>query len=628
MILQALYRYYKILADDPDTDIARFGYSTVGVSFALNLAPDGELLDVLPVFAQVQRGKKMVEAPRQMVLPQQEKRSVNVAANFLSDNATYVLGLEKEGKKEAYTRERFDAFRARHRLLLANVDSAAARAVLGFLQRYDSAALQQHPAVAANLVKLEEGGNLVFQVRGEFVHRDDAIQRAWETSLAARGGQEMQCLVTGDVGPVARLHASIKLRGAQPTGASLVSFNERAFESYGRMKEQGLNSPVGETATFAYTTVLKYLLSDANKNPRPILGDSTVVYWAESQNRAYESAFASILEPPIVETTEAIETGGQRQARKRAEGALQAAATKVKRTQALDLNALLADLQDENPRFYVLGLAPNAGRASVRFFLNDPFLAIVDNIMAHYRDLAIGKQYESQPTYLTVGQLLAETVSTKARDKEAAPLLAGAVLRSVLTHSPYPAALYYAILNRVRADMDDTEARIQKVNYTRAAIIKAYLLRKLRPHPNHPFLEVLTMALNEQATTPAYLLGRLFAVLEKVQAEAIGAINATISDRYFATACASPRSVFPTLLKLSRHHVAKAEYGIAADRRIQDILNLLDVEENPIPARLTLDEQGLFILGYYHQRAKLYEKSNKEAAVPEPKPTQLALDVE
>jgi len=247
----------------------------------------------------------------------------------------------------------------------------------------------------------------------------------------------------------------------------------------------------------------------------------------------------------------------------------------------------------------------------VRFFIADPFQDVMQNIMAHYHDLVIVKEFDNQPTYITVAHILDETVSKKARDKEAAPLLAGAVLRAILTNAPYPASLYYAILNRIRADMDDKEKGIKKINYVRAASIKAFLLRKYRHQPQHLFQEVLIMALNEQSTIPGYLLGRLFAVLEKVQQEALGDVNASIKDRYFTSACASPRSVFPTLLRLSQHHIAKAEYGYASDRRIQDILNLLDVEQNPIPARLTLDEQGVFVLGYYHQRAAFYTKETK-----------------
>ena len=616
MILQALNRYYDILVRDPNTEIAPFGYSTVGVSFALNISATGELLDVLPLFNQEQRGKKTVDVPRPMALPQQVKRSVNVASNFLWDNSAYVLGLsENDATRPSYSMDRFNAFRELHRKLLTGVESRGGRAVLAFLARHEPNTCREYPVIAQHVDALLKGGNLVFLFDGVFVHEDPATRRVWEATKAVQGADQMQCLVTGETVSIARLHPSLKrVRGATPTGASLVGFNAPAYESYNRSKGQGLNAPVSEKATFAYTTALNYLLSDANPNKKFYLGDSTVVYWAESENRAYETAFASFMDPEYVEE----EDSQQQTGRKEAEAALKTAAGKVKRVQKLDLDALLADLNDENPRFYVLGLAPNAARVSVRFFVADPFEDIVANIAAHYRDLEIVKEFDNQPSYLTVEHILSETVSKKARDKEAAPLLAGAVFRAILLNAPYPAALYYAVINRIRADMDDPQKRIHKINYTRAAVIKAYLIRKYRQHSPNPFQEVLIMALNEQSAIPAYLLGRLFAVLEKVQQEAIGDVNASIKDRYFTSACAAPRTVFPTLLRLSQHHIAKAKYGYASDRRIQDILNLLDVEKNPIPARLTLDEQGVFVLGYYHQRAAFYTK----AAEPTPESIQ------
>ncbi len=610
MILQALNRYYDILLKDPKTEIAPFGYSTVGISFALNLSPDGELLDVLPQFTQEQRGKKMVERPRSMIVPSQVKRSVNVAPNFLWDNCVYVLGIsEKDDTKPKYSSERFAAFCQLHETVLSGLDCEIARTLLAFFEQYDPAEGRQHPAIAKNLDTLMKGGNLVFLVNGMFAHEDPIIREAWEEYQGGQDAERMQCLVTGKRSPIARLHPSLKrVRGAQSSGATLVGFNADAYKSYNR--SQGVNSPVSEKATFAYTTVLNYLLSDANPNKKFYLGDTTVVYWAESESRACETAFASIFDPEYVEDEAvAAQTG-----RKKAETALKTVAEKVKRTQTLDLDALLADLKGENPRFYILGLAPNAARVSVRFFIADPFEKIVQNIMAHYRDLTIVKEYDDQPSYLTVRGILNETVSKKSKEKDAAPLLAGAVSRAILTNAPYPAALYYAIINRIRADMDDSSKGIHKINYVRAAVIKAFLLRKYRLQPINPFEEVLSMALNEQSTIPAYLLGRLFAVLEKVQGEAIGSVNASIKDRYFTSACASPGTVFPTLLRLSQHHIAKAEYGYASDRRIQDILNLLDVDSNPIPSRLTLDEQGVFILGYYHQRAAFYLKKDSDPA--------------
>ena len=608
MILQALNRYYDILLKDPKTEIAPFGYSTVGISFALNISAQGKLLDVLPQFMQEQRGKKMVERPRSMIVPQQIKRASNVAPNFLWDNGVYVLGIsDKDETKPRYSSERFGAFCQLHRDLLSGVDCEAARAILAFLEQYDPETGRQHPVIATNLEAILKGGNLVFLVNGVYVHEDPTIREIWEEYQGGQDGERMQCLVTGKKSPIARLHPSLKrVRGAQSSGATLIGFNAAAYESYNR--SQGVNSPVSEKATFAYTTVLNYLLSDANPNKKFYLGDTSVVYWAESDSRAYETAFASIFDPEYVEDEEVAAQAG----RKKAEATLKTITGKVKYSQMLDLDALLADLKGDNPRFYILGLAPNAARVSVRFFIADPFEKIVQNIMAHYRDLEIVKEYEDQPTYLTVRGVLNETVSKKSKDKDAAPLLAGAVSRSILTNAPYPAALYYAIINRVRADMDDSSKGIHKINYVRAAVIKAFLLRKYRLQSPNPFEEVLSMALNEQSTIPAYLLGRLFAVLEKVQGEAIGNVNASIKDRYFTSACASPRSVFPTLLRLSQHHIAKAEYGHTSDRRIQDILNLLDVDSNPIPSRLTLDEQGVFILGYYHQRAAFYVKKNDD----------------
>jgi CRISPR-associated protein Csd1 len=610
MILQSLNRYYDILLEDPDTKIAAFGYSTVGVSFALDISQDGELLNLLPLFDQVQRGKKMVDVPRQMILPAMVKRSANIAPNFLWDNPTYVLGIsDKDEKKPEYSQERFKAFCQWNIDLLSGINDDAARAVITFLQKHEPASARLHPAVTSHLDALLTGGNLVFMFSGDFVHEIKAIRQVWERLHAAPGADPMQCLVTGDIVPIARLHPNLKgVRGAQSSGATLVGFNAPAYESYNRSKGQGLISPVSEKATFAYTTTLNYLLSDANPNKKLFVGDATIVYWAESENRAYESAFAAFLDPSDLEE----DSSAKQTARKKAEKALKTVTEKVKRTQMLDLDALLADLDDENPRFYVLGLSPNAARVSVRFFITDPFEKVIDNIKAHYRDLAIIKEYDDQPDYLTVRRILYETVSKKSRDQDAAPLLAGTVFRAILTNAQYPAALYYAIINRVRADMDDKEKKITKINYIRAAVIKAFLTRKYRYQPENKFKEVLTMALNEQSTNPAYLLGRLFAVLEKVQAEAIGNVNASIKDRYFTSACASPRSVFPILLRLSQHHISKLKYGYTYDNRIQEIVGLLDIESNPIPARLNLDEQGIFILGYYHQRKDLWTAKPKD----------------
>lgn len=617
MILQALTRYYNILLKDDESDIAPPGYSAIGISYALNISTKGELLDVIPLVEQVQRGKKLEDKPRRMIVPELVKRSVNIAANYLWDNCVYVLGIsDKETKDPDYAIKRFEAFRQLNTEQLTEVNNAAARATIAFLENYDPKNGRKHPKIVSHLEGIVKGGNLVFTHNGNFIHEDSAIRQTWEKRKASSEAVLAQCLITGEIAPIARLHPSLKgVRDANPTGATLVGFNADAYKSYNR--EQGMNSPVSEKAASAYTTALNYLLSSANENKKFTIGDTTVVYWAESEQKGFAKAFMGLCEPEIVEVPVEEETQPARD--KKAEKRLKKVAEKVRRVQALDAKKLLEGL-DGNPRFYVLGLAPNAARVSVRFFHSDPFDKTVEKIMQHYKDLEIIKEFEDQHTYLTIQDIVKETISKKASDPEASPLMAGAVFRAVLENTPYPAALYNAIINRIRADQDDPKKFISKINYTRAAIIKAYLLRKYRNQPQHPIQEVLVMSLNEQATHSAYVLGRLFAVLEKVQQEAIGDVNASIKDRYFTSACASPASVFPILLRLSQHHIAKAEYGYARDKRIETILNILDIEKNPIPARLSLDDQGIFVLGYYHERKDLWtSKKSAETTSTETK---------
>ena len=609
MILQSLYRYYDILSEDPETDIAPPGYSTANVSFALNISEQGALLDIFPLFEQIQRGKKTIEKPRRIIVPEQVKRSSGINPNFLCDNNAYILGIsDKAAGDQRYAIDRFEAFRKFNKELLEKADCSASRAVIAFLDRYEPRKGRKHPAISPVLDRLLEGGNLIFLFKNKEVHEIEKIRRVWEKYKSGQDAVMGQCLVTGEIAPIARLHTSLKgVKDANSTGASLVGFNARAYKSYNKTTGQGLNSPVSEKAVFAYTTALNYLLSPSNPNRKFYIGDSTVVYWTESEKGEYASTFAALFDPEYTEETLTGQEG-----RKKAEGRLKEVVEKIRRVQALDISKLTEGLEKET-RFYVLGLAPNAARIAVRFFLSDPFGKIVERIMRHYDDLRIVKEFNDQPTYITIGQIVNETVSKKAKDKDASPLMAGSVMRAILTGAPYPAALYYAVLNRIRADMDDSQARIRKINYVRAAVIKAFLIRKYRNQPKYQ--EVLAMALNEQSTIPAYLLGRLFAVLEKAQQEAIGDVNASIKDRYFTSACASPASVFPVLLRLSQYHISKAEYGYAIDRQVQEILNLLDIDKNPIPSRLTLDEQGVFILGYYHQRAAFFKK-NRVSAEP------------
>jgi len=630
MILQSLYNYYQILLDDPDVEIAEPGYSNAPISYALNLSPQGGLLDIIPLFVPVQVGKKIEDRPRRMNVPEQVKRSVNVAANFLCDNAAYVLGITgKEAKDPAYAQKRFEAFQKLNIEILSRAETPLAQAVIAFLQKHNPQTAAQNPVIARHLEGLLESGNLIFQVQGKNVLDDPEIRRIWDEYKTGQKAVAMQCLVTGAVEPIERLHPDIKgVRDAQSKGASLVSFNLDAFTSYGR--EQGSNAPVSKRVASGYGVALNYLLSNQNPNRKIHLGDTTVVYWADTADKRYPSAFYAFLNPEYRQAQEGQEEADGKEKRKRAkekEKQMGEWAESVQQGKAIDLAALSKEL-DKDTRFYVLGLAPSAARLAVRFFLTEPFGVFAERIMQHYKDLQIEKEYANQPEYISPYRILAECVSPKVTQREdevkkSWSLLGGAFLRAILTGAPYPEGLYAAMLNRIRHDTDETtekgKTRSVKINYIRAAYIKAHLIRKYRRQGNNPYQEALQMSLNESYTHPAYVLGRLFAVLEKAQREAIGQnINATIKDRYFTSACAAPASVFPTLLRLAHHWTTKAEYGGVSDRKIQDLLNML--EAKAFPPRLSLDEQGVFVLGYYHQRAAFYAKkgdNGEEASQPE-----------
>lgn len=613
MILQALYRYYEILMNDPNVEIALPGYSSANINFALNLSNQGDLLDILPFTTLVKQGNKTREIPsRRMIVPAEVVRSgTKILPNFLWDNAAYVLGLsEKDIEKPEYSRGRRIAFRDFNVSLLNRADCLAAKAISSFLSNYDPAGVETNENLMRNKQVLLKGGNIIFFVEGRNSLEIPEIKQIWEEYLTGQvESVSMQCLVNGEVEPIARIHPKIKgVRDAQSMGASLVSFNEQAYESYNRNDGQGFNSPVSQRVASGYGVALNYLLSPQNPNRKIYIGDTTVVYWAESPDSRYANVFATLLD---LFSNEEEASPGQ-EGRYAAEEALKQVARKIDRGQALDLARLTEGLDPET-RFYVLGIAPNAARLAVRFFFKDAFETFVKRILQHYDDLKIAKEFPTQPDNVSIMAILYECVSPKVKKREeeikaTASLLGGALLRAILTGSEYPQALLNTIITRVRIDNDDKDKGVKKLNYTRAAVIKACLCRKHRNKPKQTIQEALTMSLNEKYSHPAYILGRLFAVLEKAQLEAIKNLKTTIKDTYFTSACATPASVFPTLIKLSHHHTAKADYGYSAENRIQQLLNQLEAGEYAFPKRLTLDEQGVFILGYYHQKEAFYSK--------------------
>ena len=412
---------------------------------------------------------------------------------------------------------------------------------------------------------------------------DDAIRDAWQSAFdtSDADAETARCLITGKEAGIARIHPAIKgVMGAQAAGAALVSFNAPAFCSYGH--EQGANAPVSEYAAFAYTTALNLLLADRNCCQR--IGDTTIVCWAENAVPAYSNAMLMFF------------CGGA-EARGVSESDLAAALKALSQGRPV---SFLDDKLDPNQNFYVLGISPNAARLSVRFFLHSSFGQFAKNLQDHADRLSITRPAFDKRENLSVWALAQETVNQRSRDKNPSPQLVGDLLRAILTGGPYPATLLNGVTLRIRAEREVTRGR--------AAILKAYYLRN---YPTELNKEVFTVSLNESSNVP-YVLGRLFSVLETIQSVANPGINATIKDRYFNSACATPATAFPTLVKLAQKHLQKMSTPNEVHFSKQLTELMAQLPETGFPARLSLPEQGAFEIGYYHQTQKRYAKKNEE----------------
>lgn len=621
MILQALVRCYEALAERGELE--KPGWSPVKVSWGLELDADGQVKSLLPLGGMDSKSKQF---SRTMTLPNKLKSTSRASSNFLWDNSEYILGL---GKKENTTEKNFQACVWRHQEILKDVKHPFAQAIVKFFDGWKPENSFENPIIKTNIKELIKGGNIVFVMEDsngelQFAHDVPEIRRAWDETYISMGNEEVgRCLVTGEKTPIAILHPSISgVYGAKSFGALLVSFNMEASESYG--KEQGRNAPVGKYAAFAYGAALNYMVGHADFHGR--LGDTTLVYWAEDAEPAYGSAFMAMMG-----------MGGE---------------DKNEITQK-ELSSVLTALCDGrtvkwanvplNPknRFYILGLAPNASRLSVRFFLQNSFDEFAQYYQKHQEDLDIVRPAFDERETLSMWALLGETVVKKNNKppksqrqlveeiKETAikkpnkppkfqRQLVEEMLNAILTGSPYPSTLFTQVEIRIRAE--------KEINRGKAAIIKAYLRRNVVEQQRknaHVYEEVLGVELNISKTTYLpYRLGRLFAVLEALQLEAFrdgnnkdSKPNTTIKDQFFSSACATPVVAFPMIVDRAQKYLrklkAKNKEGLA--RYYSSMMDeIIGNFGESYPAHLSLEDQGIFQIGYYHQKQKLFTKKEEK----------------
>ena len=614
MILASLARYYRRLAAETDEmgnpKVPPYGFSEEKIGWILVLDKEGRLKTAVPNLTADKKPQ-----PKLMSVPRPEKRTSGIKPNFLWDKTAYALGVEAnknkaEAKEKPFTssEKTFDAFKQYHLDLLQNSEDEGLQALCRFLQNWQPA----HFA-AENLPDEMLDANIAFSLEKPtaLIHKREAAQSLWAGCLKSDEALEGLCLISGDTAPIARLHPAIKgVFGGQSSGGSIISFNKEAFASFG--KEQGANAPVSEQSAFAYTTALNYLLRPENGHSliigldriraalrgakkqnesqdfdkRPSIGSTSTVFWAEADDnataQAAEGFFAQVFTPPDDEQESAKVFNVLEQIGK-----------------GRPLQEIAPELSP-NTRFYILGLAPNAARISVRFWLDTTFGQLAENLAQHWQDLALEPCAWKTPP--SIWRLLLQT-AVLGKSENISPVLAGEMTRAVICGTPYPLSLLSQLITRIRDDGD--------VNGLRVAMMKAVLERRFRKG----FIEEgVPMSLNNESPNRAYLLGRLFAVLERIQYQALGELNAGIADRYYGSASAVPFSVFPRLLSGAKHHLSrlrkdKAGMAVNLDKDLGEIIAKLP---ETFPRHLSIDEQGRFAIGYYHQKQSYFAK--KETA--------------
>lgn len=590
-ILQALDRYYDRMAARGEAEAP--GWSREKFGWCIVINADGQPVDIVDLHDH--GGKKAL--PTQHEVPAAVKRTAGIAPNFLWDKTAYVLGRTAgDGKRTAQEHAAFiEATLAR---IGDNADEGLA-ALRRFLEAWTPDRFDAPPFKPEML-----DANVMFQLiddrdetgRPRFLHQRPAARAL---AVAPPGNHDDEdngfCLVTGRRAPIARLHPAIKgVQGAQSSGAPLVSCNSiqsPAFSSYG--KDQGFLAPTSQDAAFRYGAALNRLLDrgSTNRVSRPV-GDATVVFWADTTDTEVaavaEAFFAHALTPPE-DAAEAVRVG-----------------------EALEAVARGRPIGEVEPklaagtRFYVLGLSPNAARLSVRYWLEDEFETFARRLARHHADCRV----EPQPwrTAPSIGYLLARTTALQEKYDNIPPLLAGEVTRAILGGTRYPQSLLAAVLIRLRAGDNAASG-------WHAAVIRAVLVRQHRRDPQIPEQGETPMSLQRDYDNPGYQLGRLFAVYELAQRSALGRVNATIRDKYFGAASATPASVFPLIVRGGQNHLAKVRkekpgWAALIEKELEEIHGHLDPA---LPRSLSLQRQGEFAVGYYHQRAARLGNDGDEA---------------
>ena len=586
MILQALYEYAQRKGDSLPED----GFENIEIKYLIEIRGDGSFVNLVSLIKD-KKGKTYL-------LPQRVGRSGKNSWQspfLLWDNIGFVLRESKEIKDDEKKQKEANTYAEnQNNAFIKNIESLPEEVkkdigVAAVLKFYTSNKANGFDKVRSSEYWEEckkSNGNFSFILNAEtdLVAQAPAV-RAYQKGLTAQnndvedpGAENVvgTCLITGERSLIARLHTATPISGAKSI-AKFVGFQKNSgYDSFG--KEQSYNAPVSLDAMNAYTKALKYLIKTKDNHFR--LGEDTIVFWAEKENKEYD--FEGVFSDFFSKDFDSDDPDKS-----------------VKEVKNLFAAIYTGKVERIDSNFYVLCLSPNAARISVRFWETGKVKDFAERIQRHFIDFDIIRAPDA-PEYLNLYQILSATALEHKMDN-VAPNLIGPVIQSILKGTPYPVSLLQQCVRRIRAE--------QKVNHPRAAILKAYINRYNRFHSIN---EEVTVALDRNCKNKGYLIGRLFAVLEKVQQDVHPNLNATITDRYYGAASTNPVTVFPQLLKLNQHHLSnygneKRGLKIVREKELGEIINALDA----FPTHLTLEEQARFAIGYYHEKQSFFEKNNK-----------------
>lgn len=602
-VLAALAAHYERLA--ARGRVAPVGYAPTALSFVVEIDASGEVIDFIDM-----RLADKKRSPRMVRLPKLRDHNNSGADPFLFwDNTGYALGVVKKAMKRGSPKALFDHFRERHERELAGTDDPGLLAFLAFLRRWSPTQFAEPLFTSEALDR-----NIAFRLERdqEFLHDRLAAREIW-ARVAAPNGEQVRCMVTGRIGPMRRLHPKFKtLTGTQ--NAPIVSFEGAAFQSYG--KDQGANAPTIDRTASEYGAALGHLL-DRNSGRNVLIGDATIVYWADAREVGETAAEA------VEETWGAAAFDPDRGVETQK---LRAAVETI--ASGRPSKDLAPDL-DPRTRVHLLGLfSPNSGRIGVRFWHVGTFGELAMRLMEHWEDLALGPDPFAgrlpSPWRLVmeiavhVAREEGGTVKwVRPKDAKPPPRIGGELLTAILTGRRYPRTLLENLVMRVRAERG-------RVTGSRAALIKAVINRPIRIRERETGLQLskekLPVSLDPDSDDVAYNLGRLFAAYAYAE-NSFNPRGATIRDKYMGAASATPRRVFPILMRGYEHNrsgLAKTDgqkrgAGVKADKAVSQIIGRYDGDV-PFPPTLRLEEQGRFFVGYYHQERAFYSGAKPENA--------------